>query len=86
MPEVSRFFGISVIFYYNDHVPPHFHATYEGEKAVFDIRTLQMTEGRISNRARGLVVEWAAQHHDELLAAWENARRGIPPGKIEPLH
>lgn len=62
MPEVSRFFGISIIFYYNDHAPPHFHASYEGDKAVFDIRTLQMTEGWISNRAQGLVIEWASQH------------------------
>ena len=86
MPEVSRFFGISIVFYYNDHSPPHFHATYEGKKAVFDLRTLQMTEGWISTRAQGMVVEWAAQHRDALKTAWENARRGVPPGKIEPLH
>jgi hypothetical protein len=26
VPEVSRFFGIIIVFYYNDHTPPHFHA------------------------------------------------------------
>ena len=30
MPEVSRFFGISVRMYYDDHNPPHFHAIYSG--------------------------------------------------------
>ncbi len=44
-----------------------------------------MTEGWISNRAQGLVIEWASQHREELLTAWDNARRAIPPGKIAPL-
>jgi hypothetical protein len=26
MPEVSRFFGISIRMYFDDHNPPHFHA------------------------------------------------------------
>jgi len=28
MPEVSRFFGISIRMYFDDHNPPHFHAIY----------------------------------------------------------
>ncbi len=28
MPEISRFFGIVIKTYYNDHFPPHFHAEY----------------------------------------------------------
>jgi hypothetical protein len=26
MPRISEFFGIVIAMYYNDHVPPHFHA------------------------------------------------------------
>jgi len=26
MPEISRFFGISIKMFFGDHVPPHFHA------------------------------------------------------------
>jgi len=26
MPEVSRFFGIVIRMYFDDHQPPHFHA------------------------------------------------------------
>ncbi|MFQ5754137.1 MAG: DUF4160 domain-containing protein, partial [bacterium] len=26
MPEISRFYGIIIKMYFNDHVPPHFHA------------------------------------------------------------
>ena len=28
MPEVSRFYGIIVRIFYDDHNPPHFHAEY----------------------------------------------------------
>lgn len=28
MPELSRFFGIVIRMYIQDHVPPHFHAEY----------------------------------------------------------
>jgi|GEM_PF-2334583 len=28
MPEISRFFGIVIRMYFNDHLPPHFHADY----------------------------------------------------------
>ncbi len=28
MPEVSRFLGIIISFYYDEHNPPHFHVKY----------------------------------------------------------
>jgi hypothetical protein len=28
MPEISRFFGIVIRMYFDDHNPPHFHAIY----------------------------------------------------------
>jgi hypothetical protein len=28
MPILSRFFGITIAMYYQDHQPPHFHARY----------------------------------------------------------
>jgi hypothetical protein len=42
-------------------------------------------EGRLSPRALGLVIEWATQRREELLAAWNRARSHEPPGWIEPL-
>ena len=29
MPEISRFLGIIIYMYFNEHSPPHFHARYE---------------------------------------------------------
>lgn len=85
MPEVSRFFGIRIVFFFNDHTPPHFHAIYGDSKAVFDIQTLQMTEGILPPRVRGFIVEWASQHQRELMVDWDTVRAGQTPAKIAPL-
>jgi hypothetical protein len=85
MPEISRFLGMIIAMYYNDHDPPHFHVRYGGEKALIAIDTLTVLEGRISPRALGLVVEWAALHRAELVEIWNKSRRQEPLRKIEPL-
>lgn len=85
MPEISRFYGIGIYLYPREHPPAHFHAIYGDDEAVFDIATLRITQGRIPNRARSLVLDWAAQHREELFAAWERLRAGQTPGKIAPL-
>ena len=85
MPELSRFFGIIIAMYYNDHAPSHFHARYGGRQAIFDIETLAVIEGDLPPRAFGLVVEWASLHRDELRAAWQAARAFAELPKIAPL-
>ena len=85
MPELCRFFGLVILMYYNDHPPPHFHVRYGEQRAIVDIRTLAVLEGRLSPRALGLVTEWAALHQSELLDAWDRARRQEPLVQIAPL-
>jgi hypothetical protein len=41
MPRVSRFFGIIIAMYHNDHAPPHFHAIYAEAEAEIAITTLK---------------------------------------------
>ena len=41
MPEISLFYGIRVTMYYNDHMPPLFHAEYNGQKALVDINAFK---------------------------------------------
>lgn len=85
MPVVSRFFGIAVAFYWEDHLPPHFHARYGGDEAVVDIRTGEVLRGSLPRRALSLVREWQALHLDELLENWERARQRRPLAYIDPL-
>ncbi len=85
MPEISRFFGIVIAMFYNDHAPPHFHVRYGSERALIGIESLILLEGRLSPRALGLVMEWASSHQAELLEDWNLARGHAPLKPIEPL-
>jgi hypothetical protein len=85
MPEVSRFYGIIVRIFYDDHNPPHFHAEYGEREVLVNINTLAILNGSLPARALGLVTEWASLHRQELRTAWDRASRLQPPGKIEPL-
>jgi len=85
MPVVSRFFGIVIAFYWEDHLPPHFHAKYGGDEAMIDIRTGEALRGSLPKRALSLVEEWRALHVDELLDNWQRARQRQALSYIEPL-
>ena len=85
MPELSRFFGIVIAMYYDDHPPPHFHAVYGSEKVEFCIDPPGILKGHLSPRALALVTEWTALHQEELLQAWGQRSAAQRPTKIEPL-
>lgn len=85
MPEISRFLGIVVKMFYNDHSPPHFHAEYGSHAAVIEIRALGVIDGRLPPRVKGLVIEWATLHQQEPLDDWNRARSQQPLVGIAPL-
>jgi hypothetical protein len=85
VPEISRFFGIVIKIFFEDHNPPHFHAEYGDSMALIDIRTLMVFSGRLPPRVLGLVIEWATLHREELLEDWERARTQQVLRKIAPL-
>jgi len=85
MPEISRFFGITVRMYFDEHNPPHFHAIYGNREAQIGIDPITLLEGRLPNRAIGMVIEWAALHQTELSKNWQRMRNDLPPLKIDPL-
>jgi hypothetical protein len=85
VPVISRFFGIIVRMFYQDHDPAHFHAEYQGEKAKFSFSG-ELLVGRItSGTARRLIKEWAALHQEELQANWERMKAGETMEQIPPL-
>ena len=74
-----------IAFYWEDHLPPHFHAKYSGDEAVVDIRSGNVLRGALPARALSLVEEWRRLHVDELSADWEHARRREALAYIAPL-
>jgi hypothetical protein len=85
MPRVSQFFGIVIYMYYNDHMPPHFHAEYGEHEAIYEIDTLDIMRGSLPRRAHALVLEWATLHRNELRDDWARARMEKPLMEIEGL-
>ncbi len=71
--------------YFDDHAPPHFHASYGGDEEVVGIDSLALLHGRLPPWARGLVVEWASLRQVELREAWDLAKRLELLGRISPL-
>jgi len=85
MPEISRFYGLVMTMYWNDHQPAHFHVRYGEWMAEIDIRTLALMRGSLPPRALALTIEWALQHQQDLLRQWNRARRQQPLQPIPPL-
>ena len=85
MPEISRFLGIVIAMYYNDHSPPHFHAQYGEREMRVNILNGEIMSGDFPRRAQRLVLEWYELHKDELQVDWKLAQARKPLKKIEPL-
>ena len=85
MLELSRFIGIIIYMYFNDHNPPHFHAEYNEFKAAISIKNLGLIEGKLPSKVMSLVVEWAQDHQEELLENWNSIQTTGEYYKITPL-
>lgn len=84
MPVISRFLGIIIMMYWNDHNPPHFHAKYKEYEIIIYIED-GVIEGKFPKRALKLVLEWLDLHKKELLDNWHLSNIGEPLKNIEPL-
>ena len=85
MPEISRFLGIVIAMFYNDHEPCHFYAFY-GEYAVrIQISNGEILNGQVPPRILKYIEEWRELRLSELNKAWKNVQNHQPPGKISPL-
>ncbi|MBF0240800.1 MAG: DUF4160 domain-containing protein [SAR324 cluster bacterium] len=84
MPVISRFLGIIISMYWDDHLPPHFHAKYGEYEIIVNIET-GVIEGKFPKRALKLVLEWYEHHKVALIENWELCRNKEMPKPIEPL-
>ena len=84
MPEISRFLGIVIGMFFNEHGLPHFHAVYGEHKITVEIASGNV-RGEFPSRALRLVLERAELHKQELLENWERARLRQPLEQIAPL-
>jgi hypothetical protein len=85
VPTISRFFGVTIAMFFDDHAPPHFHARHAQGAAKIRIDTLDVIESTLGRRQLRFVLAWAELHQDELTENWRRARAGERLQQIEPL-
>ena len=69
MPEISRFFGIIIAMFGDDHNPI--------SKGI--------VKGQLPRKALKKVFEWMDEHHEELMANWARLQNGEEALPIDPL-
>ena len=72
MPEISRFYGIVVYMFFNDHNPPHFKVKYGEFEANIMIQNGSILNGYLPVSKLKLVIAWAEIHKEELLEMWNS--------------
>jgi phosphomannomutase len=85
VPTISRFYGIVIAMFFDDHGFPHFHARHAGAGAKVRFDQIEVIESNLEVRHLRLVLAWAELHRDELLEDWRRARAGETLLEIEPL-
>jgi hypothetical protein len=85
VPTISRFFGISIAMFFDDHAPPHFHAHHAQGSAQGSDRLARGDRDNLPRRQLRFVLAWAGLHQDELHENWRRARAGETLEPIEPL-
>jgi Domain of unknown function (DUF4160) len=85
VPSISRFHGIVISMYFDDHAPPHFHAWAAGREAKVRIDNFEVIECSITKKQLSMVLTWARLHQEELEENWKRARNSETLNPVEPL-
>ena len=85
MPTISRFYGIVIRMFFDDHSFPHFHARHADGGAKIRIDNLEVLDSSLGRRQLRMVLAWAEIHQDELADNWRRARTRETLKAIDPL-
>ena len=84
MAEISRFYGIIISMFGNEHNPPHLHIKYGHYKALYTIKN-GVIKGEIPISVLKKVNDWVEIHKEELTQNWDLLQSGRNVNKVEPL-
>ncbi|MEZ5044987.1 MAG: DUF4160 domain-containing protein [Saprospiraceae bacterium] len=74
MPTFFIIDGIKIDLYYNDHVPPHFHAIFAEFEELIEIKSLETYRGNLPSKQHKKVIKWAKKNQSILMEIWESMR------------
>ena len=83
MPEISRFFGVRIAIFYDEHNPPHFHAWYQGFRAAYSIENSERLKGKMPENLNRIISKWARKYKKDLTNNWNLAKNKRPLKKIK---
>ena len=73
MPEIARFYGVTIFMYYDEHPPPHLHARHGRTKAAFSLADGRCLRGELPPFGMRMVRDWILAHQTELTNNWQCA-------------
>jgi hypothetical protein len=82
--EISRFFGVVIRMFFDDHQPPHLHAQYGEDSALVAIQPISVIETTLPTRALSMVLEWTALHQEEFWKTGSGSTRRVHPRRSHP--
>lgn len=85
MPVIAKFYGIVIRMLCARALGARFHAFYGDSELVVGLWPVRIIQGDAPQRVRDLVLEWAREHQQELLAGWRRLQEGLPPPRVAPL-
>jgi hypothetical protein len=82
MPTIAVVDGVKIQMFYDDHIPPHFHAVIGGDEMLVAIATLDVIRGSLPPASQRRVLTWARQHQAQLALNWVKCQGAEPPERI----
>lgn len=83
MPEISRFLGMVIHIYFDDHSEPHLHVRLAESRCKIDFEG-NILNGSLPIPKLNIVKKWIMLHQKELFENWKRIRKGKLPERIEP--
>lgn len=84
MPEISRFLGIIIAMFADDHNPPHLHVRYGDYEAIITLKD-GIVKGELPRKVLKDVFRWMDMHREELDDNWHRLQTGKEAKRISPL-
>jgi len=83
MGELTRFYGMIVWMYSDDHDPPHIHIIYSGKVSRISLEG-EIIESYLPPGKLKILRKWMERHKEELNLNWERRKSGKKIIKIKP--
>ena len=74
MPTFFIIDGVKIEFFYNDHLPPHYHASIAEYEALISIKSHKILKGSIPTKRNEWILDWSKENEKILMEIWESMR------------